>query len=519
MALPDLIAAQYAAADAVTVAGDQTADLQPGVRVAAWCGADGWRYGTVTTAGYDAAAGVTTITITPDAGPVTASLAGILIGTGSPASLANHGHTGQADGGAVSHAALSGIGTNAHAAIDAFMASKAAASGLASLDPSGLVVQNPASATATPAGTRIVLSDASGTVDSWVSDATTSAKGKVQLATTTETAAGSLATKAVTPAGLAASAKGLIAASTTIYVATTGSDSTGDGSSSAPFASISQALASIAGKLIASGVTVTIQVADGTYTISSTITVDHPDADKIQIHGNTTAETTVAISAINSGAKTITVAGDYSANILTGDIIGLTGSSTSGLNGAYLVSGVAYGGANTVITCSSETLASDTVGGGSIVIMPCNRCVLSSTTTVFTIKRPLSRIDGFSFLGNGSGSAVFATNQSAVSIFGRVIIYNFSSGVYALNRSVISIYGVVIKKCAAGIYAQCGTVNHYSTDGTLAIDSSTIKAVLITDSSFTTIAAAGIVVRDGLSGYYSPAANTVGNNNSYIKVS
>lgn len=46
--------------------------------------------------------------------------------------------------------------------------------------------------------------DGNGLVDGWISDATSSVKGKVRLATDVETLAGTDATKAVTPAGLAA---------------------------------------------------------------------------------------------------------------------------------------------------------------------------------------------------------------------------------------------------------------------------------------------------------------------------
>lgn len=51
-----------------------------------------------------------------------------------------HNHSG-GDGGKINHAALSNIGTNDHPTIDTFIASKAAVSGLASLDASSRVVQ------------------------------------------------------------------------------------------------------------------------------------------------------------------------------------------------------------------------------------------------------------------------------------------------------------------------------------------------------------------------------------------
>ena len=57
---------------------------------------------------------------------------------------------------------------------------KAAASGLASLDGSSKVVQDPANATATPTASKIPIADGSGKLDGWVTDAAAdgSTKGK-----------------------------------------------------------------------------------------------------------------------------------------------------------------------------------------------------------------------------------------------------------------------------------------------------------------------------------------------------
>jgi hypothetical protein len=207
-----------------------------------------------------------------------------------------------------------------------------------------------------------------------------------------------LSGKVVTDEILKAVTKLLISSNTTIYVATTGSDTTGTGLAGAPFASIHKALASIAGMLIATGVIVTIQVADGVYTVTSAITIDHPDGDKIQILGNTSAETTVAIASIDTTAKTITVAGNYTASVAVGDMIGWTGdvrtitiSSISGnvftvstdptgklaigdtiyiLNGstsANIKSYVVTGFTSTTVTVSA-TIPSTTVGGASLTV-------------------------------------------------------------------------------------------------------------------------------------------------------
>jgi hypothetical protein len=79
---------------------------------------------------------------------------------------------------------------------------KAAASGLASLDGSSKVVQDPANATSTATASKIPIADGSGKLDTWVSDSSTTVKGKVELATSAETITGSDSARAVTPAGL-----------------------------------------------------------------------------------------------------------------------------------------------------------------------------------------------------------------------------------------------------------------------------------------------------------------------------
>lgn len=81
-----------------------------------------------------------------------------------------------------SHTALTDIGTNAHSAIDTFIGTKAQASGLASLDGSSLVVQNPANATATPTASKIPIADGSGKLDGWITPGSTLAAGLVKLA-------------------------------------------------------------------------------------------------------------------------------------------------------------------------------------------------------------------------------------------------------------------------------------------------------------------------------------------------
>ena len=89
-------------------------------------------------------------------------------------SVTNHTHTGSDGTTQISHSSITGTGSNSHAIIDTFIASKAAASGLASLDNNTLVVQNPTSGTSTPGASKILISLGTGKIDdSWLSDTVT----------------------------------------------------------------------------------------------------------------------------------------------------------------------------------------------------------------------------------------------------------------------------------------------------------------------------------------------------------
>ncbi|WP_428562077.1 MAG: hypothetical protein ACP59X_20460 [Solidesulfovibrio sp. DCME] len=509
--------ASYVSAASFTVAGDQTAVFAAGLRIQADCGADGVRYGTVaSSSSYASATDVTTVTMTLDGAGLTAGLTAELHGNDLPASLCHHGHAGPADGGTVAHGTLSGAGTNSHAALDAFVASKAAASGLASLDAAALVVQNPANATATPAAGKIPIASASGWLTSWIEAASTAVAGIVELATNAIALAGMDTAKAITAAALwyvlTLATRLRISTNTTICVATTGSDTTGDGSAGAPYASIAKALSSIAAKAIDDGVVVTIQCADGTYTINSTVLLGHPDLDKIQILGNISAETTVSISAIDTTAKTITVAGDYTATLLVGDVFGVTGSSTANTNGAYKATSVSYADGYTTIGCSGDTVASATVGGGSLVIKPCNRCLLNFTGSHgFTFASPhaLYGLRGFRIVGTSSYRGIYSSKAGFSTVGSRVVLEGWGRGIFIGAGSVFDLttvyfynteygavcYSAIVNLNASCVFSKCTTAISQYRSNTSLVSSPVFREVTTN---------------------YSPALNTVGNGNAYI---
>jgi len=77
-----------------------------------------------------------------------------------------------------------------------------------------------------------------------------------------------------------------ITANTSVYVATTGNDTTGDGTNGSPFATPHKALESIQNWIIDKDVTVTISVAAGVYNFTEQIEMNHPCSANIIFQGS-----------------------------------------------------------------------------------------------------------------------------------------------------------------------------------------------------------------------------------------
>jgi hypothetical protein len=87
-----------------------------------------------------------------------------------------------------------------------------------------------------------------------------------------------------------------LTANTTYYVATTGNDTTGDGTSGNPWATIQKAYDYIVANLDVAGYTVTIQVADGTYTAGLVAASSWSGGGSVVIQGNTGNKNSVYVS-------------------------------------------------------------------------------------------------------------------------------------------------------------------------------------------------------------------------------
>lgn len=112
---------------------------------------------------------------------------------------------------------------------------------------------------------------------------------------------------AVVPNDPAAAGRTLLTTSKTYYVATTGNDSTGDGSVGSPWLTIQHAINFVMETIDLGGQTVTIQVANGTYTGGMIVGRPFTGGGQVYIQGNTTTPSSCIIS--TTSADCLAVAG------------------------------------------------------------------------------------------------------------------------------------------------------------------------------------------------------------------
>jgi len=141
-------------------------------------------------------------------------------------------------------------------------------------------------------------------------DASTTVKGKVELATNAETQAGTDAVRAVTPAGLRSATRERLTGNRSYYVATTGSDSADGLAIGTPFLTIQKAIDTIWANLDLAGYTVTINIADGTYTGATICTGRLVGGGGVILSGNAGTPANVLVNvtannciAVRAGAK------------------------------------------------------------------------------------------------------------------------------------------------------------------------------------------------------------------------
>ena len=259
-----------------------------------------------------------------------------------------------------------------------------------------------------------------------------------------------------------------ISTNTTVYVSTTGSDVTGDGTSGNPFATPQQALTYLNGFYIDSGVTVTISLADGYYSLTTTIQCAHPQGKQITIAGTTTYSKTLSSiqsSAGAGGAWTYIVNLTSVANIAVGDAILIPGSVTGGtrpthLAGCYIISNVDV--PNSRVTFASAhkyATASSGAVTGTVTIVKTK--ITSTASFIITLNnlQYLGALEKIVLVGSGSTAGIRLVGKSQIIVQATTVgISTCTIGAWVSSNSTF-IYDGYISDCTTYcILAEVGSL-------------------------------------------------------------
>lgn len=252
-----------------------------------------------------------------------------------------------------------------------------------------------------------------------------------------------------------------VPANTTLHVATTGNDTTGDGTSSSPYATIAKALSYLNGKFLLGPIT--IQVADGTYIHTETLYVNHPQSNLISLIGNTTNPANCVLSFPNL------MNGIYiqNKNFLYLNGVDVLGNNTLGSEGVRV-----------------QSLSRINIGAKTIferfginIHAIDNSCIELATGVISRYAlTDLLRATFNAYIGAGNGATLTGNSSTKT-----------THGVYSTDGSYIHVGHCAISNCEIGCYADLGSY---------------IVDYLATYANCTT--------------NRSPGSNTVGNRNSYI---
>ena len=238
---------------------------------------------------------------------------------------------------------------------------------------------------------------------------------------------------------------GCISSSTNFYVATTGNDTTGDGSSGNPWLTVGQALNYLGNFWINEAATVTIWLADGSYTLTSTINVQHPCGARITIQGTNSYNTilsSIASSSGSAGAWSYVLNMAIVANIAVGD---------------YMLIKSVSGGTNPLLLCGCHKVTA--VGSSTITVLSTSRyssaasgVVTGTITNVKTVINVPSNVAGLTVSGMYSLGLVdvlaFAGNATSN-----------TSGIVATHGGSINLGATVgVAGCYLGASAQYGGI-------------------------------------------------------------
>jgi len=257
-----------------------------------------------------------------------------------------------------------------------------------------------------------------------------------------------------------------ITSDTTYYISTGGSDSTGDGSSGNPWATPQKALDYLKDKWIANDATITIDLADGTYTMTSAIEMKHPCGKNIRLIGNETAATSRAVGSVGvTGSDDyVEVNGaDYTADYPADSYIRITDNTAAVTNnGAYKVKSVSFTGGNTRIVLNGGVLGDNADNTGNVENLPWSHKVKltwadSSTNGVLVQNgSTFGLINGVRIKGDGAhGVGIYASEKSVVNCGTQIVVDSFLHGIYSNTGSyILAQYAISCYNASVGMFAH-----------------------------------------------------------------
>ncbi len=363
----------------------------------------------------------------------------------------------------------------------------------------------------------------------------------------------------------------------TLYVATNGNDTTGDGTQALPWATPHRAMAFLSKCVFGNGVQVTVSVADGTYNFTQPLNLDHPQGYAITMGGRYSSATRPERSELNGGGARGNTAATESFNRAKLEAYysviwnfqgcnGLTCANGGGVKIIYLLirgDGTLFNGITTTgngFVDVSRNIAIHNFGGEGISATYNSVVVADGITVTNSNQNGFRLIDGgqiqarASTISNNRLIGVSATNNSRAVCSSAIIanngnrgaqivyassfianqvsvINNGSAGVALQYNSSARLDGCIIGENAGdGIWLSSGgsaistgsTISNNTrhgvnldNGGTINVSSSTIEN---NSNAPLRVINAGNIQAPSVTytGVPSPALNTIGNGNGYI---
>ncbi|MFO0906762.1 MAG: hypothetical protein U0835_00070 [Isosphaeraceae bacterium] len=234
-----------------------------------------------------------------------------------------------------------------------------------------------------------------------------------------------------------------LTANATFYVnGSTGNDTTGTGASGAPWRTIQKAINAVAANLDLCGFTVTIQVADGTYTAGAFAGAPFVGGGTVLLQGNTSTPANCVISTTNveaisgagntvlqvAGFKVQTTTGGAGVKASSGAKISIVGPMDFGACASYQLFATDTGSAIMIgsgYTISGGALAhkASSVGGEIAYTIGSPSITLTGTpafSVAFAAASVLSvmNVAGATFTGSATGPRYLASSNSVISTNG-----------------------------------------------------------------------------------------------------